>query len=149
MLDGVRITPLQRIVDERGAVMHMLRRDMPIFEEFGEIYFSTAYPGAVKAWHYHKRATINYAVPVGRIRFVLYDDRTESPSNGKLQKIDLGGDFYALVSVPPGIWNGFAALGNETALVANCTTIPHDPDEVDRRETGDPAIPYDWSSATQ
>ena len=70
MIDGVRITPLQQILDERGKVMHMLRRDSPVFTEFGEIYFSVANPGAVKGWNRHQRMVLNYAVPHGRILLV-------------------------------------------------------------------------------
>lgn len=144
MIDGVQITPLKRIVDERGSVMHMLRRDWPVFQDFGEIYFSTVHPGVVKGWHIHHRMTLNYAVPTGRIKFVLYDDREESPTRGEVQEIFLGEENYVLVTVPPLIWNGFKGIGDSTALVANCASIPHDPAEIDRRDPMDPAIPYDW-----
>lgn len=146
MIDGVVITPLKRIADDRGVVMHMLRRDSDVFQSFGEIYFSSVYPGAIKAWHLHKRTTINYAVPVGRIKFVLFDGREDSSSRGVVQEIDLGGENYALVTVPPLVWNGFAALGADTALVANCTTLPHDPNESRRRDPDDRFIPYSWES---
>ena len=49
MIDGVLITPLKQIFDERGKVMHMLRNDSPVFSNFGEIYFSCTYP----AWAKH------------------------------------------------------------------------------------------------
>ena len=52
--------------------MHMLRSDSPIFNKFGEIYFSCTHPGVVKAWHLHKEMTLNYAVIFGEIKFVLY-----------------------------------------------------------------------------
>ena len=48
MIDGVLIKPLKKIPDERGTIMHMMRNDDPNFEKFGEIYFSTVYPGDVK-----------------------------------------------------------------------------------------------------
>jgi dTDP-4-dehydrorhamnose 3,5-epimerase len=144
VIDGLRITPLRQIGDERGKVMHMLRSDSEVFTAFGEIYFSTVHPGVVKAWHLHKRMILNYAVPVGRIRFVLYDDRAESPTRGELQEIVMGPDDYVLVTVPPLVWNGFKGLGRETSMVANCTSIPHDPDEIERRDPRDPTIPYDW-----
>ena len=51
MINGVVITPLRQIADERGKVMHMLRNDAVHFSAFGEIYFSCVYPGAIKAWH--------------------------------------------------------------------------------------------------
>ncbi|HEY9855751.1 MAG TPA: dTDP-4-dehydrorhamnose 3,5-epimerase family protein [Stenomitos sp.] len=144
MIQGVRITPLKQIPDERGKVMHMLRADADGFEGFGEIYFSTVYPGAIKGWHLHHRMTLNYAVPHGRIKFVLYDDREDSPTRGELQEIFLGPDHYYLVTVPPGVWNGFKGIGTEMALVANCASISHDPTEIERMDPFDPAIPYNW-----
>lgn len=145
MIDGVRIIPLRQIVDERGKVMHMLRADAPHFREFGEIYFSMVNPGAVKAWHIHKTMILNYAVPVGQIKFVLYDNRGASPTKGEVQEIFLGLDNYNLVVVPPLVWNGFKGIGAVPALVANCASIPHDPTEVERKDSFDAAIPYDWS----
>jgi dTDP-4-dehydrorhamnose 3,5-epimerase len=145
VIDGVRVTPLRQINDERGKVMHMLRSDAEGFTGFGEIYFSTVFPGAIKGWHIHKRMTLNYAVPCGHIKFVLYDDREGSPTRGALQELFLGPDNYVLVTVPPLIWNGFKGVGTDVALVANCASIPHDPAEIDRRDPFDPSIPYDWS----
>lgn len=145
MIDGVVVTPLKQIVDERGKVMHMLRADAPGFRGFGEIYFSTVHPGAIKGWHIHKRMTLNYAVPHGLIKFVLYDDRAGSATQGELQELFLGPDNYCLVTVPPLVWNGFKGVGVEPAIVANCASIAHDPDEIDRRDPFDPAIAYDWA----
>jgi dTDP-4-dehydrorhamnose 3,5-epimerase len=144
MIDGVRVTPLRQIGDERGKVMHMLRADAPHFVSFGEIYFSTVFPGVVKGWHVHKRMILNYAVPHGRIKFVLYDDRDGSPTRGEVNEFFLGPDNYQLVTVPPLVWNGFKGIGTEMAIVANCASIPHDPAEIDRLDPEDPRIPYDW-----
>jgi dTDP-4-dehydrorhamnose 3,5-epimerase len=145
MIDGVSITPLRQILDERGKVMHMLRNTDPSFTQFGEIYFSRVFPGAVKAWHIHERMTLNYAVPHGKIKFVLFDDREQSPTKGQLQEIFLGEDNYQLVSVPPLVWNGFKGIGSEIALVANCASIPHDPTEIRRLDPENCHIPYDWT----
>lgn len=144
MIKGVEIHPLKQIPDERGKVMHMLRRDDPWFSEFGEIYFSVVFPGAIKAWHLHTRMTLNYAVPSGRIKLVLYDDRDDSPTRGELQEIFMGEDCYALVTVPPGVWNGFKGIGTAPAIVANCATAPHDPDEIVRMDPFSEKIPYRW-----
>lgn len=144
-IDGVEITPLRRIADERGAVFHMLRNDSPAFESFGEIYFSTIYPGVVKGWHLHHEMTLNYAVPAGMIKLVCYDDRPESPTKGNVVEIHLGDLNYALVTIPPLVWNGFKAEGPATAIVANCSTIPHRPGEIERLDPFDNDIPYDWA----
>ncbi len=144
MIEGVKITPLMQILDERGKIMHMMRCDAEGFQGFGEIYFSCVHPGAIKGWHIHKEMVLNYAVPHGNIKFVLYDDRPTSSSRGKLQEIFLGPDNYCLVTVPPGIWNGFKGIGQEMAIVANCASIPHRADEIDRLDPFDPSIPYNW-----
>jgi dTDP-4-dehydrorhamnose 3,5-epimerase len=144
-IDGLLVTPLRRIPDERGAIFHMLRCDDGHFQSFGEIYFSMVHPGAIKAWHIHQRMTLNYAVPVGSVKFVCYDDRVGSPTRGNVAELFLGDHNYVLVTVPPMVWNGFKGYGEHAALVANCATIPHDPDEIYRKDPFTPDIPYDWS----
>lgn len=144
MIDGVVVTPLRQIFDERGKVMHMLREDSPVFSRFGEIYFSCTHPGAIKAWHRHRKMTLNYAAVHGEIKFVLYDDRPDSPTRGEVQEFFISPENYQLVTVPPMIWNGFKGIGLKDAIVANCATLPHDPDEIDRLPPTDPGIPYDW-----
>ena len=145
MISGVVVTPLRQFCDERGKVMKMISREDSVFREFGEVYFSVAYPGVIKGWHIHKRMTLNYAVPSGHIKFVLYDDRQQSPTRGLIQELFLGPDNYCLVTVPPLIWNGFKCVGTESSIVANCSTIPHDPHEADKRDPFDGSIPYDWA----
>lgn len=144
MIDGVKVIPLQTILDERGMVRHMLRRTDPHFSEFGEIYFSVIFPGAVKAWHRHKKMELNYAVVSGNIKLVLWDGRKGSPTHGETQEICMGEDNYVLVKVPPGVVNGFVSLGNERAIVANCASIPHDPSEIERLDPFDEGIGYSW-----
>lgn len=144
MIEGVQIIPLKQILDERGKIMHMLRCDAHHFQQFGEIYFSCVYPGAIKGWHIHKEMTLNYAVPHGDIKLVLYDDRPNSSTKGVVQEIFLSPTNYCLVSIPPLVWNGFKGIGTELAIVANCSTIPHDPAEIDRLDPFDPSIPYCW-----
>ena len=145
MIDGVIITPLKQIPDERGKIMHMMKNDCPPFKSFGEIYFSCVYPGAIKGWHIHKKMTLNYAVPVGDIKFVLYDDRPGSPTKGQIQEIFMGPSNYCLVTVPPMVWNGFKGIGNSMAVVANCATHVHEADEIMRMDPFDKSIPYDWA----
>jgi dTDP-4-dehydrorhamnose 3,5-epimerase len=144
VIDGVKVFPLRRIQDERGFVMHMLRADDPHFEGFGEIYFSVIYPGVIKGWHLHARMTINYAVVDGNIKLVLYDQRPASPTKGELQELVFGQINYQLVRVPPGVVNGFTAVGGARAIVANCASIPHDPSEITRLDPLGSDIPYLW-----
>ena len=145
MIEGVILTPLRQIFDERGKVMHMLREDSAVFSRFGEIYFSCTHPGVVKAWHLHKEMTLNYAVIHGEIKFVLFDDRPESATRGELQEFFISPENYMLVTVPPLVWNGFKSVGTVASIVANCSTLPHSPEELVRRSPSDPSIPYSWA----
>lgn len=149
MIDGVIITPLKQIFDERGKVMHMMREDSPVYSRFGEVYFSCTHPGAIKAWHLHKRMTLNYAVIYGMIKFVLYDDREGSNTQGVVQELFLSPENYCLVTVPPLIWNGFKGIGDKSAIVANCSTLPHDPLEIERKHPTENEIPYKWDIVQQ
>jgi dTDP-4-dehydrorhamnose 3,5-epimerase len=129
-IEGLALVPLRTIVDERGAVLHMLRTDAPDFRAFGECYFSEVNPGTVKGWKRHRRQTQNLAVPVGRVRFVLYDARVASVTRGVLNEVELGRpDAYARLHIPPMVFYGFICISDRPALVANCTDLPHDPDE--------------------
>jgi dTDP-4-dehydrorhamnose 3,5-epimerase len=145
VIEGVNIVQLRQIVDERGKIMHMLKSTDPHFIEFGEIYFSCAWPGTVKAWHIHRTMTVNNAVISGRAKLVLFDLRDGSSTKGELQEIFLGEDNYVLVQIPPGIANGYKAYGDKLVILANCGTEPHDPDEMDRMDPFTSDIPYDWS----
>jgi dTDP-4-dehydrorhamnose 3,5-epimerase len=141
---GVEIKLLKKIPDERGTILHMVRSDEEIFNDFGEIYFSTIYPNVIKGWHIHQKMTLNYAVIDGMIKLVLYDDRINSATKGNLMEIYTGDDNYLLIMIPPNIWNGFKGMGEKKAIVANCASIPHDPDEISRKNPYDPDIPYNW-----
>jgi len=144
MIDGIKITPLKQIVDERGTIMHMMRKDSQIFEKFGEIYFSTINPGFIKAWHLHKETTLNYACVKGKVKLVLFDDRKDSSTAGQYQELVLSPEDYFLVTIPPLIWNGFKGLGDSESIIANCLTLPHDEKEMVRKDSFDKSFGYKW-----
>ena len=144
LIQGVTVNQWRQIFDERGKVMHMLRNDDNIFGSFGEIYFSSTNPNAIKAWHLHKKMTLNYCCVFGSLKLVLYDARVDSSTCGEIMEIIISPENYLLVSVPPGIWNGFKCISTEPALLANCASIPHDPLEIERIEFNSKKIPYTW-----
>lgn len=144
MIQGVIIKKLNIIPDERGRILHMLKKEDKEFNGFGEIYFSSVYPGVIKGWHIHTKMELNYAVIAGNIKLVLYDDRENSETKGHLTEIFTGEDNYLLIKVPPLVWNGFQGFGKKEALIANCSTISHDPQEIRRLDPFSKKIPYEW-----
>ena len=145
MIEGVKIIPLRQIVDERGKIMQMLKVTDDHFLAFGEIYFSCAWPGAIKAWHVHRSMTVNNAVIAGRAKLVMFDLRKGSSTEGEIQEEFLGEDNYSLVQIPPGVANGYKAYGDTMTILANAATEAHDPDEMVRMDPFSSEIPYDWS----
>ena len=144
MIDGVVISRPKVFADQRGSTMRMLRIDDPHFVEFGEVYFSTVKPGAVKGWKRHREMTMTLAAPIGRVLLVLYDDRPASSTRNEVQEIELGPHDYKVITIPPMLWNAFMGLGDSPSILTNCASIPHRSDEADGRDVDDPAIPYCW-----
>lgn len=128
-LEGVILTPLRIIPGALGSVFHGMKATDPGFEGFGEVYFSTVRKGAIKGWKKHTKMVLNIVVPVGEIRFVIYDDRAESPTSGNFQDIILSPENYYRITVPHGLWMCFQGIGSELNLLMNAASIPHDPEE--------------------
>lgn len=128
-IDGVVLVPLKIVGDERGRVMHVLRADDPNFKQFGEAYISQIYAGVTKGWKLHTRSTSNMVVPVGMVRFVLYDDREDSSTRGQFQEITIGEDDYQLLIIPPRVHYAWRNTRDTTATVLNCASELWSPDE--------------------
>lgn len=143
MIDGLTITPLKKIKHEKGDVYHALKCSEESFTQFGEAYFSTVQSGVVKGWKKHTEMKMNLVVPVGSIRFVLFDDRPESSTNGVFYEITLSHDNYCRMTVAPGIWMAFQGQGHELNLLLNIASIEHSP--VEAKTAVLESISYNWS----
>ena len=148
MIDGLRILPLMQHCDDRGRVMEILRKDDPHFAGFGQAYFSSIYPGVVKAWHAHQKQTDCISVIHGMAKIAFFDDRAGSPTKGKTHSIVVGEHHRVLIQISPGIFHGFKAISPEEVLLINLPSEPYNrksPDEI-RRPWNDPAIGFDWDT---
>jgi dTDP-4-dehydrorhamnose 3,5-epimerase len=141
-MEGVILTPLKQIYHPKGDVLHGMKKSDPGFSGFGEAYFSTIHVREVKPWKKHFRMTLNLVVPVGRIRFVLHDDRPESDSFGITLAVEIGPDNYQRLTVPPGVWMAFEGLGEGLNLLLNMANMEHDPEEVERADLGRFEYPF-------
>lgn len=146
LIQGVKVKKLKLLCDERGRLMEILRCDDEIFQRFGQVYFTTAYPGVAKAWHYHKKQDDYFACINGRMRLALFDARRSSKTYKKINEFELGLDSPLLVKIPRGVYHGFKCVSASEALVINVPTLPYshlNPDEY-RIDAYDNDIPYDW-----
>ena len=148
MIEGVKVKRLKVQPDERGRLMEILRRDDDIFKEFGQVYITTAYPGVVKAWHYHKIQTDNFTCVSGKMVLALYDPRPESPTYKRIDEFVISLDLPLLVQIPPMVYHGFKCISDQEAIVVNTVTEPYNretPDEY-RIDAYENDIDYDWRS---
>jgi dTDP-4-dehydrorhamnose 3,5-epimerase len=144
-IEGVVISPLKKIPDERGTIMHGVKRD-DLLNDFGEVYFSKIYQGAIKGWHVHQTLTLNYICVHGMTKLVLCDLRENSPTKDQIQEIFMGEDNYCLVHIPPGIANGSKGLSTPYSIICNVASEPHNPEvKYLRIDPHSGSIDYDWS----
>ena len=147
MIEGVRVKKLKVNIDSRGRLMEILRSDDEIFKEFGQVYMTTAHPGIVKAWHYHKLQDDNFVCVHGQMRLVLYDPRPGSKTRGQINEFMLNLEEPILVNIPKSVYHGFKNVGAVEAIVINIVTVPYskeNPDEY-RVDPYNNDIDYDWS----
>ncbi len=147
MIEGVKVKKLKVIPDERGRLMEILRRDDEMFVEFGQVYMTTANPGVVKGWHYHKKQCDNMTVVKGMMKIVLYDSRNDSSTHGEINEFFVGEHNPLLVHIPPYVYHGFKCVSVEEAIVINTPTEVYNYEEPDefRVDPHNNDIPYDWS----
>jgi dTDP-4-dehydrorhamnose 3,5-epimerase len=146
MIEGVMTKKLKVIPDERGRLMEILRTDDEMFRKFGQVYMTTAYPGVVKGWHYHKKQYDNMAVVKGMMKIVLYDGRPDSSTYGEINEFFAGEHNPVLIYIPPFVYHGFKCISQEEAIVVNTPSEAYDyrePDEF-RVNPHDNNIPYEW-----
>jgi dTDP-4-dehydrorhamnose 3,5-epimerase len=146
-IDGVAVRPIRVLPDERGRLGEIFRADDPWFEKFGQAYFTTTYPGVVKAWHYHKKQTDHICVIKGMLKIALYDGRKNSATFGRVNELHLGEHSPGLLRVPPGVYHGWMNVGTEEAYAVNVPSEVYcyaDPDEF-RCPPHENDIPYDWT----
>ena len=146
MISGVKIKNLRVIPDERGRLMEILRCDDDVFEEFGQVYMTTTYPGVVKAWHSHRLQTDFVTCVKGMIKMVLHDGRESSPTRGELNEFCIGEYNPLLISIPPGIHHGWKCISESESIVVNTPTRPYNREQPDEYRLPPDAkeIPYDW-----
>lgn len=141
MIKDVVITNLDIINTPGGDVMHAMKKNDNGFKSFGEAYFTHIKKGAIKGWKRHKKMTLNLIVPIGKIRFVLFDDRLLSDK--KFQEIIISKDNYCRLTVPPMIWLGFQGISEGNSLLLNIASIVHNPKEMEKQNIEQ--IKFDWN----
>ena len=141
-IPGLLLSAASRIPVEAGDTITFIKEGERGYMGIAEVYGSFIKQGAKKGWRRHNEITLNIVVPVGQIRFVLYDTRIGSAGFGLFEEVVLGAENYQRLTVPPGVWMAFEGLSNGDNLLWNAIDQPHDPAEADTKELS--AIKYAW-----
>jgi len=142
-MEGVDIYSLKHISVPKGDIYHALKSSDQGYKGFGEAYFSKIQPGAIKGWKRHNRLTLNLIVPVGAIKFVIYDDRENSNTFGEFKELILSPEGeYNRLTIAPGLWMAFAGVSMSDSMLLDIINETHDPNEADKKDLAE--IPYNF-----
>jgi dTDP-4-dehydrorhamnose 3,5-epimerase len=135
-VDGVILTPLKRILNQKGDIFHAMKKRDDGFDGFGEAYFSSVSKDTIKGWKKHTQMTLNIVVPIGKIKFVVYDEYKE-----EFFSVVLSQENYQRLTIKSGQWLAFRGVETNNLLL-NIASIEHDTDEV--KSLGLNKIIYEW-----
>lgn len=135
MIEGVILHDEKQITVPKGNIFHAIKSNSEGFCGFGEAYFSQIESGAIKGWKRHNRYTLNIVVPVGAIRFVIYDEREGSSTYGQFEDVVLSAkDNYKRLTVAPGLWMAFQGVGDGISMLMDVIPEIHDDNESDKKK---------------
>ncbi len=135
-MDGVILTPLKRIYNQEGDIFHGMKKSDYGFNGFGEAYFSSIKKGSIKGWKKHNKMTLNIIVPLGVIKFVVYNEIKE-----EFFSVELSEKNYQRLTVESGYWVAFTGKSDNNILL-NIASIEHDPNESTNLNLN--KIKYEW-----
>lgn len=134
-MEGVILHPLKHIVVPKGDIYHALKSTDDGYAGFGEAYFSQIEYGQAKGWKRHNRMTLNLIVPIGTIKFVIYDDREGSATYGQFEEIILSPESnYQRLTIAPGLWMAFYGVSEGVSMLMDIIPEPHDPSEASKMD---------------
>ncbi|MFA5134045.1 MAG: dTDP-4-dehydrorhamnose 3,5-epimerase family protein [Patescibacteria group bacterium] len=127
--------------------MEVLRSDEGLLQKFGQTTFTVAYPGTIKAFHWHKKQDDLWFIAEGQAKIVLHDLRNGSLTCGETQVIITEEANPQLILIPKGVAHGYKVLGEKPAMLFYHTTEPYnalEPDE-ERIPFDDKKINFNWN----
>lgn len=147
-IEGVKSKKLIKHFDDRGFFAEVLRDDDGLLSNFGQISWSTSYPGVIKAFHYHEEQDDIWFFPSGNAQVVLYDLRENSSTKGLTNVYYMGEHNPLILLIPKGVAHGYRVLGEKPATIIYCTTKSYNPIQPDEKRISwnDKEINFDWET---
>ncbi len=142
MIDGVQVIDLTVHMDDRGFLCEIIRRtpqgnepQLPysVAHDIRQVYIvGDPVRGTVRAFHKHEVLWDWFCIVHGTAKFVLKDDRPDSPTYGEMMMVVVGDRRSRLIVVPPGVYHGWMSLEDDTLMVSTASEVynQENPDEV-------------------
>ncbi len=145
LIDGVRLRKAVTHADDRGTLTEIFSlpwgfQDDPVVH----IYQFTIRPGWVKGWGVHQQRIDRVFLSQGRVKYVMYDSRPESPTYEMLSEIVISDYERTLLVIPTGVYHALQNVGDSEALLISMPTVAYthaDPD-IYRLPPNNDLIPY-------
>jgi len=148
MIQGVKIKQIKRHFDDRGFFSEIIKFGEEIFIEVKQTSYSLAYPGVIKAFHWHKKQIDVWFFVSGTAQVVLHDLRQNSPTCKETNVFYMGEDNPILLSIPAGVVHGYRVLGTKPACLFYHTDQAYNPEEPDEQRIpfDSPEIGFNWTT---
>lgn len=145
LIAGVRLRALTLHLDERGSVCEIYNPAWG-FDAAPLVYAyqGTIHPGRVKGWVLHHEQEDRVFPGQGRMKWVLYDARPDSPTHGMVNEIFLSEQNRMLLFIPTYVYHAVQNIGTVDAVYINLPTRPyrHDDPDTYRLPFDTDQIPY-------
>mgnify|MGYP006163420623 CR=1 FL=1 len=131
--------------DDRGRFSEMFRDEWFPQRAWKQVQVNRSHSVAntLRGLHYHHKQADYWHVLSGTLRVGLYDLRPWSRTHGASQTIDVSGDDFTGIFIPPGIAHGFYAVTDVTLIYV--VDIYYDGADELGVAWNDPALGLDWN----
>lgn len=133
MIKDVKLVQLVAHVDDRGYLIEIIRASDDHFTKFGQVYLvGDLTRGTIRAFHKHSVLWDWFFISHGAAKFILRDDRSDSPTYKEMNSFVISSRNPGLLVVPPGVYHGWVSLEDDTQMVSTASEVYNreNPDEV-------------------
>ena len=147
-IEGLEIKDLRRFNDDGGNFTELGRLSGAMHADFAgfevrQINYSEMEPGAIKAFHLHRRQTdVWYVPPSDKMLLVLLDLRAGSKTENAQRRMVLGDGASRLVRIPPGVAHGVRNLAAARGRIIYFVDTHFSPDPAQSEEG---RLPWDFA----
>ncbi len=133
-IEGVVLRSAVTLPDERGTICEIYNPAWGVHpEDLVYVYEVTIRPTYVKGWVVHELQDDRIFVSYGTLRFVLFDNRPDSPTYKLINDFTIGEHNRALITIPKGVFHAVQNVDIKDSMFVNMPTRPYDHANPDKR----------------